>query len=297
MGNGDSTTVVSRDPRERASRRSSGGGTCLVTIHGPGLGQRVELGEDLSIGRGEDNDVVVPLEDVSRHHCRISRQDGGFVVADMGSTNGTYRNDQPVPQGAAIPLMPGDLLNLGGVIFKVLDGSNVEAQYHEELYRTAIIDGLTQIHNRRYLTEFLETEMARAARYHRDVALILFDVDHFKLVNDDFGHPVGDYVLRELAACVSSQIRRECCLARYGGEEFAVVLPETELEEARIVAERVRGSVENHAFSADGKRIDVTVSVGVAIMDDSMTGVAEFFHVVDGHLYEAKHQGRNRVVG
>ncbi|MGH0031475.1 MAG: diguanylate cyclase [Myxococcota bacterium] len=292
---GDSTTVVSKDRRGANSR---GGHTCLVTIHGPGLGQRYDLGDETSIGRGEDNDVVVPLEDVSRRHCRITRTaSGGFVVSDLDSTNGTYRNDQQVPPGAAIPLEPGDLLNLGGVIYKVLDGSNVEVQYHEELYRTAIIDGLTQIHNRRYLTEFLETEMARAARYGRSVALVLFDVDHFKLINDDFGHPVGDHVLRELAACVASQIRRECCFARYGGEEFAIVMPETEIEDARIVAERVRGTVETHDFSADGRSIRVTVSVGVATMDPHMTGVAEFFHVVDGNLYEAKHQGRNRVVG
>jgi diguanylate cyclase (GGDEF)-like protein len=289
------TMVVATDRHRRAPTGSER--TSLVTIHGPGLGSKIDLDEAMTIGRGANSDVVVNLADVSRRHCRISRSGDAFVVSDLGSTNGTFLNEQRVEKGVERTLQPGDILNLGGVIYKVLDGKDIEAQYHEELYRTAIIDGLTQIYNRRYLTEFLEREMARAERYSREVTLLLLDVDHFKHINDEFGHLVGDQVLRELAVAVSEGVRQECCFARYGGEEFALVLPETSLPMARMVAERLRQLIENHEFGSGGARMSVTVSVGVAVLEDEMSGAAELFHAADEKLYEAKHRGRNQVVG
>jgi hypothetical protein len=224
----DATTFVVRGRRPSPPRSKDPENPCLVTIHGPGLGRRVEIDRDeFSIGRGPRNDLIVLLGDISRCHCRILRKERGLWVRDLESTNGTHVNDEVVVPGVDVPLRSGDHLNLGGVIFKLLDGGNLESAYHEELYRTAIIDGLTQIHNRRYLGEFFEREMARSLRHDRPLALLLMDVDEFKRINDEFGHLGGDQVLRELAATLSRQIRREGCFARYGGEEFAVVLPET----------------------------------------------------------------------
>jgi diguanylate cyclase (GGDEF)-like protein len=293
---GESTTFVVRQrqrPDEPAIENP-----CLVTIHGPNLGRKVEIDRDeFTIGRGDSNDLAVPVGDVSRVHCRITRLGGALSVCDLDSTNGTYVNDDLATPGVEFPLRPGDHLNLGGAIFKLLEGGHPESAYHEELYRTAIIDGLTQIYNRRYLSEFFERELSRAQRHQRPLSLLLLDVDEFKRINDERGHLCGDQILRELAALLGRQMRRECCFARYGGEEFAVVLPETDAEGARLAAERMRGLVEAHGFRADGRTIPVTVSIGIATLEPGMQSPAQLFHCADLRLYEAKHAGRNCVVG
>src|SRR5207248_779113 len=134
------------------------------------------------------------------------------------------------------------------------------------------------------------------ARYSRPLAFMLFDIDRFKVVNDDLGHLGGDFTLREVAACVKGSIRKEELFARYGGEEFAIVLPETALQGAITVAERVRTLVEGHQFQYEGKTYPVTVSVGLATTtgDETMTPT-ELIRQADEKLYLAKDNGRNCV--
>ena len=170
-----------------------------------------------------------------RAATRIQPGADGYYAVDLQSTNGTYVNDVPA---SICKLKDGDYLRVGNCIYRYLAGGNVEAEYHEEIYRLTIIDALTDIHNKRYLLEFLDREIARSARYCRPLALALFDLDRFKAVNDDLGHLGGDFTLREVAACVKSSIRKEELFARYGGEEFAIVLPETAREGAVQMAER-----------------------------------------------------------
>ncbi len=293
-GGGDSTTVVANDPRAR--RFECSGEWYLVTIHGKGLGEKYTLRPGpTTIGRGPSNDVVIAEDGISRVHCCVEGRDGAFFVTDRGSTNGTYVNQQELTLGDEQALVPGDVINLGAVAFKVLDGTDVESQYHEELYRTAIVDRLTELHNRRYLEEFLEREMLRATRYERPLALLMADVDHFKQINDRFGHLAGDAVLRDVATTMRQQVRRETCCARYGGEEFAVVLPETHRDEAHIVAERIRQAVEHREFTSKGDPIPVTVSIGIASLEGSIQGIEAFFEAADRRLYAAKNGGRNRV--
>src|SRR5690606_29399643 len=149
-------------------------------------------------------------------------------VEDLGSTNGTWVNETEVRRPDEVPLRSGDLLKIGGCILKFLQAGNVETLYYEEIYRTIVVDGLTQVHTKRSFHEFLDREMARCSRYGRPLSLLLFDVDRFKDVNDQLGHLTGDYVLRELALLVKTRmIRKEELVARYGGEEFVVVLPES----------------------------------------------------------------------
>src|SRR5207248_1252827 len=140
-------------------------------------------------------------------------------------------------------LQDGDYLRIGNCIYRYLAGGNIEAEYHEEIYRLTILDGLTQIHNQRYLVEFLEREVARSQRHGRPLSVLMFDIDRFKSINDSFGHLCGDFVLRELAGIVRDSVRKEDLFARYGGEEFALVLVETNPEQAVFVAERLRESV------------------------------------------------------
>jgi diguanylate cyclase (GGDEF)-like protein len=240
---------------------------------------------------------VVPIDTVSRRHCRLRQRGEAVFLTDLGSTNGTALNDDTLPPNEEFTLRCGDRIRVGSAIFKYLRGGDVESLYHEEIYRTTIADGLTGASNRRFLTEFLAREMARCQRHGRPLSLVLFDLDHFKVVNDGFGHLTGDEVLRGVAKLVREQVRREDCFARYGGGEFAVVLTEANLEAAREFAERLRGRVEAHEFKAGSESIPVTISVGVAAMGKDKSEPADFLAAVDAHLYEAKSAGRNRVAG
>ena len=191
----------------------------------------------------------------------------------------------------------GDYLRVGNCIYRFLAGGNVESEYHEEIYRLTIIDALTDIHNKRYLLEFLDRELARSARYNRPLVFVMFDIDRFKNINEELGHLGGDSTLRELAACVKAGIRKEELFARYGGEEFAVVLPETTAEGGALVAERIRSLVEEHSFQHENKNYSITVSVGVACTtgDEALTPY-ELIRQADEKLFQAKHEGRNRIV-
>ncbi len=159
-----------------------------------------------------------------------------------------------------------------------------------------IVDGLTQVHNKRYFLEFIDREMARCARYDRPLSLLLFDIDHFKQINDVFGHLAGDFVLRRLAEMVSKHIRKEEAFARYGGEEFAILMPETTGSRARIFAEKIRRMVEATPFVYETREIHVTVSIGISEMGQHREPNA-FIRAADERLYRAKNTGRNRVIG
>jgi two-component system, cell cycle response regulator len=271
---------------------------CLVHIYptGPSMGLRYPLGEaQLVLGRGEDCEIRILDHSVSRRHARIEPGADGYYVVDLQSTNGTFVNDAPI---ASTKLHDGDYLRVGNCIYRYLAGGNVEAEYHEEIYRLTIMDALTQIHNQRYLMEFLDRELIRSARHGRPLALALMDIDRFKTVNDDLGHLGGDYALRELAACIRRNVRREDLFARYGGEEFALVLVETTARQATDVAERVRQCVAQHPFRFDDKPFKITISLGIAYTagDPNMT-TSELLRLADERLFEAKRAGRNRVVG
>jgi two-component system, cell cycle response regulator len=271
---------------------------CLVELYGPQLGRRYVLGGEhdaYSIGREDGNFIVVDLDNVSRRHAQVLRREGQFLVTDLRSTNGTYLNDEEI-RGEQ-PLRSGDLVKVGGAIFKFLAGDDIESLYHEEIYQLTISDGLTQISNKRYFLEYLEREMGRCHRYNRALSLLLFDLDHFKQLNDTHGHLAGDAVLRELAAVVKARVRKEECFARFGGEEFAYVVPETGGDNARKLAEKLRKLIADHRFAFEGKDLPVTVSIGVADLLGEMTEPTQFIKVADQNLYQAKKAGRNRVVG
>ncbi|MCS6853088.1 MAG: GGDEF domain-containing protein [Gemmataceae bacterium] len=271
---------------------------CLVHIYptGPTMGTRYTLGDKpVILGRDPTEcDIYVDDEAVSRRHAQIIPTPDGYSITDLQSTNGTHVNHARV---TFCPLKDGDYLHIGSTIFRFLAGGNVEAEYHEEIYRLTIIDALTDTYNRRYFLEFLGRSLACATRYGRPLSLLMFDIDHFKSLNDQYGHLAGDAVLRELAARVKKDIRQEDLLARTGGEEFAVVLPETDAAGAREIAERLRCRVASQPFRYGDTLIPVTISVGVT----SLTGhewltTSELIDQADRRLYAAKHQGRNCVV-
>ncbi|RLB53903.1 MAG: GGDEF domain-containing protein [Deltaproteobacteria bacterium] len=266
----------------------------LIQIYGPSLGRNFPVDRDLiTIGRDPANTIQVDQENVSRQHAKLERISPSVFIEDLGSTNGTYLNDLAIKRER---LRHGDLIKIGGVVFKFVSGGNIEGLYHEEIYRMTITDGLTQVANKRYLYEFLEREIARTIRFGRPLSLIMLDIDHFKQINDTFGHLAGDYVLKEMCKELLKQVRREELLARYGGEEFVVVLPETALSTAATMAEKLRRVVANHHFSFAGKDISITISLGCAELSPMATDPNVFLHEADARLYEAKRAGRNRVV-
>jgi diguanylate cyclase (GGDEF)-like protein len=261
------------------------------------MGKRYPLSmtSSLLIGRGSDCAIQIDDSSVSRKHARIDPTPEGYYAADLGSTNGTFVCDQPIRRHA---LRDGDYLRVGNCIYRFLAGGNIEAEYHEEIYRLAIVDGLTDVPNKRYLFEFLNRELSRSMRHRRPLALIVFDLDRFKTINDEYGHLCGDHVLREMAARLREVIRAEELLARYGGEEFVAVLPESTREQALPVAERLRALVEAEPFYFDNEAIRVTISLGVAAVEGGeVIDPSELINKADQKLYEAKNGGRNRVAG
>jgi diguanylate cyclase (GGDEF)-like protein len=285
------TQVVQAPPPDQTP-----GNDCVVVIYAaePGLlGKRYVLDKSpLRVGRGGDNHIVLDGDSVSRRHSHFERRQPGWFIVDDGSTNGTFLNEEQIKREAA--LNNGDRVKVGPTILKYLSGLDAEAKYHEEIYRMTIVDGLTQIHNKRYLFEALDKELIRARRYERQLSLLIFDIDYFKNINDQYGHLAGDYVLRELARIIQERIRRDEVFARYGGEEFVIALPETSLQGAVTLAENLRARVETHGFSFQGERIPVTISVGCAVLGEEKTA-ADLIQLADDKLYEAKRGGRNRV--
>lgn len=286
------TQVTNAIPEEDLST----GNDCVVVIYTKEptlLGKRFVLEQPMvRIGRGADNQIVLEGDSVSRRHAHFERRGTLWYAVDDGSTNGTYVNEQQIPH--EVELKTNDRIKVGPTIFKYLSGADAEAKYHEEIYRMTIVDGLTQIHNKRYLFEALEREIIRARRHERPLSGVMFDIDFFKRINDQFGHLAGDYVLRELADVVQTRIRRDEVFARYGGEEFAILLPETNLAGAVALADSIREKVAEHRFAFQGEVIPVTISIGCAPMIAEDTA-NDLIQRADEKLYEAKRSGRNRV--
>lgn len=266
-----------------------------MVIIGDEIGKRVQLEEaDVLIGRTATSDIQLDMDNVSRNHALVTRTALGWVLRDLGSTNGTFVNEARVDERA---LKDGDQIRIGRAMLKFLRGGNVEAQYHEEIYRLMTIDGLTQVHNKRHFQESLEREFARSKRYGNPFSLVLFDIDHFKKINDTYGHLAGDEVLRKLGPLLKKRVRTNDIVARVGGEEFAVILPEAGQAGGLALAEKLRSLVESEEFIYNGILVPVTVSLGVASYEAHTENAEAVVSLADEKLYEAKRGGRNRVCG
>ncbi len=283
-------TVISKISERAVSRAAA-----LVLIHGEDLGRKFDLVSEVTlIGRTSKADIQVDQDSVSRNHAKIRVDGTRITIEDMGSTNGTIVNDEHIED--SLRLRNGDLVKIGRTIFKFIASNNIEAAYHDEIYRMTTVDGLTQVFNRRYFEDAIERELSRSRRYTRPLSLVLLDIDHFKKINDTYGHLAGDAVLKELALTVRARTRREDVFARFGGEEFALLLPEVDQKGAMLLAEKARKLIEKHSFQFDGEHIVVTMSAGVATLQKKNENPNELIRRADEKLYEAKTGGRNRVV-
>lgn len=257
--------------------------------------------EPLKLGQepvlvGRDEHCTLPLHDdsVSRRHALIEPHGESYLISDLGSTNGTYVNEQLV-QGGYL-LTAGDRIRFGSQIFKYLSADKVEAQYHEVVFKLMTTDGLTSVQNKRYFLETLDRELHLSRRAGSPLCLALMDLDKFKSINDSHGHLAGDAVLVEFARRVKWNLRSGDLLARFGGEEFAMLMTRTPLADAVTVAERVRQTTAASPVVFDGQNIPITVSLGLSCTAGRPEiSPDKFIAEADEQLYAAKHSGRNKV--
>jgi len=295
MSPADRDTTQRRTTRAVRSQdaRDASTSACLVVLQGQRLGQRIDIGDvPLVIGRAPDCDFQVMERSISRQHSKIWRGPSGYRIKDLDSTNKTLLNDQPIIEAE---LKDGDHVTIGNCVLKFMERSSVEARYHEEIYQLATIDPLTGLSNRRHFLELLERELARTARHERSLALLILDLDHFKSINDRFGHPAGDVVLKRVAAVLKVNTREEFVVARIGGEEFAAVLPEHDLAQATVYARHLCEGIAALELGDEVALQHVTASIGVAVWSEGMKILGDLLGAADAQLYRAKQAGRNCV--
>jgi diguanylate cyclase (GGDEF)-like protein len=275
---------------------------CLVQYSGAGLGKRYLLQEkEVSIGRATTATIFLNENSVSRDHARIYCSDSGEEVEDKGSSNGTYVNDERI--STRVPLKDGDIIRLGTILLKYFDSDNIDGIVQDKIYRMATTDVLTQIFNRQYLMDALASEFKVSKAYKTPLTLIYYDLDHFKRVNDNYGHNAGDTILKESCNLVRKVVRKDDIFGRVGGEEFVIVLPKTDADTAVDLAERVRRAHESHVFDLEfeknGQTNKVahrqTVSLGVAQLAATMSEPEHLLSAADRKLYTSKETGRNKV--
>ena len=268
----------------------------LIVLAGSAVGEMYKLSKDETvIGRGSQADIQVIDEGISRRHTAIRLEGGQVLATDLGSTNGTFLNGERITRQA---LSDGDKIQVGSTtILKFTFHDSLDESFQRQMYESALRDGLTKAFNKKYFLERLESEFAYALRHNTVLSLVMFDIDHFKKVNDTHGHLAGDHALVGLSAVIAQTIRKEDVFARYGGEEFAVICRGVDLAGAQQFGERIRVRVEALRMDFNGNPLNITVSVGVAVVNDSgMRSMLDLIGLADDALYQAKRGGRNRVV-
>lgn len=291
----DKTIVASHKLLKEAKESESRKMPFVTLLQGSNAGQTMPVTENFTIGRDEANDLPIVDDGASRKHARMTvSTDGKVFIEDLGSTNGTFVNGRQT--SGKEELQDGDKILIGDTTtLKFVFQDTMEEQFQKTLYMSATRDSLTGIYNKKYFFEELGRNVNHHQRMQLPLSLILFDIDHFKNVNDTYGHPAGDAVLKTVARVVGSAIRKENTFCRYGGEEFVIILANTNLEKALVLAERIRDLVANAPANHEDLNIKVTVSLGVAELNAAANNAQDLIAATDKQLYLAKKQGRNRV--
>jgi diguanylate cyclase (GGDEF)-like protein len=266
----------------------------LLVLHGDDRGRRFPLRQgNTTLGRETDADLVIKDSRISRVHCTFRITAQGVSLYDNGSRNGTFINGMRI--SGASPVTADSRIRIGRTLMKISYKSQEEIQIEEEAFRDAVTDPLTGVPNRRWLYEQSGPVLAHAKRHASPLSLLMLDVDHFKKVNDRYGHAAGDDVLSAVGGLLQDSKRQDDLLGRYGGEEFVLVLQGAALANARTLAERLRGRVSALPIETGKGAVRITVSIGVAELrvDDTMESLLKR---ADEALYRAKEEGRDRVV-
>ena len=266
-------------------------------VHGPLQGKRFEISaKSMRLGRDTSADIVIDDPKVSRQQATLLSEAGVVSLIDGGSTNGTAINDTRLHRGEMAALRRDDLIKVGGTVLKFLPQDELDARFIDALETRADCDALTQIYNKGYILEALDTEFRKAQVLGTPLSLLMVDLDHFKTINDQRGHDAGDQVLIDVSQLLKQALAgTDAVLGRFGGEEFLVLLPGLDRPAALRLAEDIRHRVERQAVIYDTHRIHLTTSVGVASKGAESDGARELFRQADHALYQAKSTGRNRV--
>ena len=292
----DRTAIVSLSELRSAPRKQSKDRHLLVRVKGAELGRVSRLPpEPFRIGRSQECELWLGDDGVSRKHARIFQEATAYLIEDTESANGTFVQGQRVSRQL---LRDGDVIQFGPTaVFRYTITDESQEALLQQLYDASVTDALTSAHNREHFDTQLRSELSYARRHKVDVSLAFFDVDHFKKVNDTYGHQAGDAVLVGLANTIRSMIRNEDVFARYGGEEFALILRGIDGVGAGAVGERLRERVEAMRVPHEGKVLSVTVSVGCSSFTELEEKTPEaLVGAADKRLYAAKRSGRNRVI-
>lgn len=298
MSDDNNATVVITDIRKAlaaADEEAQEKPACLLVVGGELNGSIFNLPQgESTVGRNPDLSISLDFHGVSRKHFTITVDDSGVTLTDLGSANGTYLNNKKLE--TPTQLKAGDIIKIGSIAMKFIPKGDPERLTYDKLHEEANTDGLTKCYNKMYFNNQLELEVKKSKVTGKPLALIIFDLDHFKNLNDNFGHDAGDYVLKELARIIRDNgIRQGDVFARYGGEEFCILLPNTNLKQGFEIAERQRKLIEKHEFIYDNKRLPVTASVGIADYREGVNTGTDLFKRSDSAVYKSKEGGRNQV--
>jgi diguanylate cyclase (GGDEF)-like protein len=280
--------------RPRDDRRAA-----FVVIGGLDVGDTIPIREDgpTVIGRDPECQGVIRDDGISRRHAQVAREgSGAFVLTDLDSTNGVFVAGERI---ARHRLAEGDKVLLGRrTILKFVLQDKLDAVFQRQMYESSVRDALTGAFNRRHFDERIAAELSFAKRHAVTVTLVMLDLDHFKRINDTWGHQAGDQVLESVARTLMQMLRQEDVFARYGGEEFAVVARGITPIGGLALGERLRAEVEHMTIREPGsERIPVTISAGVCTAPGGReVSAADLVRQADANLYAAKAAGRNRVV-
>lgn len=296
----EKTSMISGDTYSGKLKEVREAPPSLVILMGPpgyvGKQWTLDKGE-MIIGRAVESQIYIDDRSVSRTHARIHSVNGEVTMIDLGSSNKTVVNGNTLTPMAPVRLKNNDQVKAGNVIFKFLEKGNLEALTNQELNEKAQRDALTGAYSKGAILERGPEAMKRSEVLNEDLSILVFDLDHFKKINDGFGHAGGDYVLKELGRIVSSKVVRSMdYFARYGGEEFVIILLGSGLAKALEVGERLRVAIEQHNFEFEGRKIPVTLSVGAAQRKPAESEWDVLFERADAALYRSKQAGRNRVM-
>ena len=292
--------ATSATPFEELGEKLTGGEAAakpvLTVLTGGMSGQLFKVTKGVAvIGRAVNAEVKIEDDGISRTHARIRSETGKAWVEDMGSRNGTFVNGTKI--AAPTELREGDKIQVGrSTVLRFGFQDNLDESFHENLLSSALRDGLTKLFNKRYFVERLDSELKFALRHQTAVSLLMLDLDYFKKINDSLGHLAGDAVLVAMSGQLVRAVRNEDVVARFGGEEIAVILRAINIENAVLMADRLRRLVEQTIVPFDGKELRATVSIGAAGFPSTPVKTPDqLVEAADKALYRAKHAGRNRV--
>jgi two-component system cell cycle response regulator len=298
--NSDKTAMIGLDQEtiNRELQKAKESPACLILIRGTPQGHRYFIEKDeMIIGRDPSADISISDPLISRKHAKVTREGIVIKIEDLGSSNGTVINGKKLEAGHVAKLAKEDMIKLGNSIVKYLPAGEIEIIFYGNLNQAANTDPMTKCFNKGYFLEAIDAEVKRAKALSSALTLIFFDLDHFKKVNDTYGHDAGDYVLKEFSNLLrnSGVYKQKDIFARYGGEEFCLLMPGISASEAAPIAETIRGKVHMHSFTYEGKRIPVTTSLGVAELKSDIETAQDLIKAADKALYQSKESGRNRV--